>query len=57
MINKVSIEPDDGTPISDKEAWLRIFEVIRPTIQSTELAIGSTNRAFDAMKNKLEVEL
>ena len=44
-------------PISDKEAWLRIFEATRAAVHATNIAIINTNDAFDAMKNKLEAEL
>ena len=44
-------------PISDKEAWLRIFEATRATVHLTNIAIINTNDAFDAMKNKLGAEL
>ncbi len=44
-------------PISDKEAWLRIFEAIRATVHATNTAIINTNDVFDAMKTKLGEEL
>ena len=44
-------------PISDKEAWLRIFEATRATVHLTKIAVINTNDVFDAMKNKLEAEL
>ena len=55
--NQASEEREGDAPISDKEAWLRIFEATRAAVHATNIAIINTNDAFDAMKNKLEAEL
>lgn len=57
MTNQASEVREGDALISDKEAWLRIFEAIRPTVNSTSFATDNTNDAFDAMKKKLEAEL
>lgn len=57
MSNQVSGGRYGDAPISDKEAWLRIFEAIKATVHTTNTAIINTNDAFDAMKNKLEEKL
>lgn len=57
MSNQASEGRYGDAPISDKEAWLRIFEAIRATVHATNIAIINTNDAFDAMKNKLEEKL
>lgn len=46
-------EQEGETPISDREAWLRLYEAIRPNTNG-EYSIICTNEAFDAMKRKLE---
>lgn len=48
--------PEQGgdTTISDREAWLRIFEAIISKVKSIDYATASTNDVFDAMKKKLE---
>ena len=53
MSNQASEGRYGDAPISDKEAWLRIFEATRATVHLTKIAIINTNDVFDAMKNKL----